>query len=273
MKRYRIISMDLDSRPSMLAMEIRDWWEDKVKEQHRINKERIKRGLLHEYGHDAAELKLQNFVDLGPKPLSILAFHNKFLEQIRRAFIMGAYYPALTATCSLGERILNHLLHALREDFKHTPEYKRVYRKDSFDDWKEATDTLDSWGVLLPDVTCAFRELETIRHRSIHFTPLVDTDDRNLALEAISKLSTIIDRQFGAFGNQPWFIPGIRGASYLKKEAENLPFIRRIYIPNCFLVGPLHRLELVGNRIKLYDDNDYEDREISDDEFRILIEG
>jgi len=274
MKRYRVINMDLDSRAAFLVMEIRNEWEERVKEQHRVNKERIRKGLLYEYGSASADMKLKNFIDLGSKPLSILAFHNRFLDQVRRAFVVGSYYPALTAACALGERILNHLIRILREDFKSTAEYKRVYRKDSFDDWDEAIDTLESWGVLLPEVTKTFRELKTVRHRSIHFDPAVDTDDRNLALDAIGKLNIIISKQFGRFGNQPWFIPEIRGASYIRKEAESIPFIKRIYIPNCHLVGPLHRLEPVGESVttvKVIDDNDYEDREISDDEFCGLL--
>jgi len=266
--------MDFDSRAALLAREISDDWEQQVKEQHRVSIERIKKGLLYEYGSAAADIKVKNFIDLGSKPLSILAFHNRFLEQIRRAFVVGSYYPALTAACALGERILNHLIRILREDFKSTPEYKRVRRKDSFDDWDKAISVLESWGVLLPEVTQTYRELRTLRHRSIHFDPAVDTDDRSLALKAIRKLSTIIGRQFGSFGNQPWFIPGIRGASYIKKEAEEWPFVKRVYIPNSHLVGPLHKLGPVNGRIDLvhvYDDNDYEDREISDDEFRSLL--
>jgi hypothetical protein len=116
--------------------------------------------------------------------------------------------------------------------------------------------------------------LKNIRHRSIHFNTDVDTDDRVLALSAISKLTSIISRQFGSFGNQPWFIPGIKGASYIKKEAEEWPFVKRVYIPNSHLVGPLHKLGPVNGRMDLihvYDDNNYENREISDDEFRSLL--
>jgi hypothetical protein len=115
--------MDFDSRAASLTMEIRDDWEEGVKEQHLANQENIKRGLLYEYGAHAADMKLKNFIDLSTKPMSVLAFHNKFLDQTRRAFIVGSYYPSLTAACSLGERILNHLIRILREDFKSTSEY------------------------------------------------------------------------------------------------------------------------------------------------------
>ena len=61
------------------------------------------------YGAFDAQTKAQNLKDMGNAPFSILAFHNKFLHQIRDSFILGAYYPALTGACALGERILNHL--------------------------------------------------------------------------------------------------------------------------------------------------------------------
>jgi hypothetical protein len=56
-----------------------------------IQKEAIQQQLLQEYGVYAAETKLQNFIILDSKPLSIVAFHNKFLNQIRVSFVMGAY--------------------------------------------------------------------------------------------------------------------------------------------------------------------------------------
>lgn len=163
-------------------------------------------------------------------------------------------------------------MRTLRDDFRHTSEYKKVHRKDSFDNWEVPIKTLESWRVLLDEVVSAFRDLKELRQRSIHFDPSVDSNDRALALEAIGKLSNIIDRQFGAFANQPWFIPGIPGASYLKKEAENEPFIKRIYIPKCALVGPHHKLSFDEGWFQVHDDYPYEDREISDEQFRILLD-
>lgn len=275
MKRYRVLGLDFDSSATILAMEIREEWDEKIKEQHRRNREDVKQELLRLYGSHAAEQKLQNLIDIGAKPLSILAFHNKFFEQIRRAFIIGSYYPALTAACALGERILNHLILILRNDFRNTPKYKEVYRKNSFDKWEIAIDFLESWQVLLPGVVETFRELAKLRHRSIHFNPAVDRDDRPLALQAIKCLNKIIGMQFGwpfsGFGSQPWFIPGIRGESYIKKDFENEPFIKHIYLPNCHLVGPRNTPDIVGNRFVVHDDYEYKDIAISDEQFRDIL--
>lgn len=268
MKRFRVFQFDLDTRVRTLTDEIQDHWEERVKEQHRRNREQTVQELFQQFGAYAAERKRQNFIDLGPKPFSILAFHNRFLEQIRVAFIMGAYYPALTGACALGERILNQLILSLREDFKATAAYKRVYNKESFDNWDLAINTLEAWDVLLPEAAKEFRALRDRRNDAIHFRPEVDQTDRDLALASIKSLGSIIGTQFGALGRQPWFLAGVPGEIYIKKDWESRPFIRKVYLPNCKAVGPRHRVESInpwGIR-----DEDYDEHEITDDEFCLL---
>jgi hypothetical protein len=136
MKRYRVITIDYDTRAYLFSQKIEEGWEEKVKEVHRENKKQITKGLIESFGELHSDKKIKNFIELGNKPLSVLAFHNKFFEQIRIAFVMGAYYPALTGACALGERILNYLVLILRDDFRATPEYKKVYRKNQFDNWQ-----------------------------------------------------------------------------------------------------------------------------------------
>jgi hypothetical protein len=80
MKRFRVSAFDFDSRPLMLAMEIKDEWEEQVKALHRANKERVREDYLCEFGPRWSEQKLRNIVDLGPKPLSIIAFHLTFAQ-------------------------------------------------------------------------------------------------------------------------------------------------------------------------------------------------
>ncbi len=148
----------------------------------------------------------------------------------------------LTGACALGERILNHLIIALRNEFRSTQQYKRVHRKDSFDDWSLAIDILAEWEVLLPAAEEAFRELERKRNEAIHFRPETDQDVRQLALDAIGCLQRIIVAQFSGFGTQPWFITGIPGEIYIKKDWEVRPFVRAVYLRNGLLVGPHHRI-------------------------------
>lgn len=265
--------MDFDSRAMMLTQEIREDWEPTVKELHHQNRRQIQESLIHAFGASNYKGKRQNYIDLGTKPFSIMAFHNAFFEQVRLAFVTGAYYPALTGACALGERILNHLILNLRDDFRATPEYKQVYRKDSFDQWDVPINALESWGVLLPDVAVTFRELKETRNKSIHFRPEVDSNDRQLALDAIKLLSDIIGKQFSAFGPQPWFIKDIPGEIYIRKDKEADPFIRVVYLPNCLKVGYKHEVIAVLPRMTIKDDFAYEDRDITDEEFCSLRKG
>ena len=156
--------------------------------------------------------------------------------------MIGSYYPALTGCCSLGVRILNHLVRDLRDDFKSTPVYKTVYDKSSFDNWGKAIDVLEKWGIFNEAVCRDFRELETKRNRAIHFQPEVDHSSRDLALEAILLLGAIIDAQFGVFSKQPWMMQGTPTDVYVSGAAETQPFVARVVIPVAMHVGPKHTL-------------------------------
>lgn len=271
MKRYRILAYDFDARAHLLREEIQESWEEPVKEQWKTNKRRIREGLFAQYGVIDGYRKVDDFIDIGGLPISIIAFHNRFLRQILDAFVQGSYYPALTAACALGERILNQLVLHLRDDYTHMPEYRKLYRKSSFDNWDLVIDALENWGVLLPDVVKAFRELKDLRNHAIHFNPETDNNDRQLALDACRKLIGIVGGQFSGFGSQPWFISGAKGGAYIKREAESWPFIKRIVLPNCQLVGPYHRLENGKNGWVVVDEHAYEERDITDEEFVGLL--
>lgn len=269
MKRYRISSFDFDSRPIMLN-NIKDDWDDNVKEQHIQNQKKIIEDLKIEYGEFNFQTKLNNFIELKQKPFSISAFHNKFLQQIRNAYVIGSYYPALISACSLGERILNHLILLLRDYYKETEEYKKIFRKNSFDNWKLAIDTLESWKILLPEAIEKFRELHEKRNFAVHFNPETDYNDKKMALDAIHLIQDIVTIQFSAFGaEKPWilFIPG---EVYIKKEWENNPFVKNIFIPNALLVGSKHKIESLIPKIIVNDNFEYEELEITDEEFSRL---
>ena len=268
MKRYRIFSFDFDSRAHGLDS-APDEWDDKAKEMHEENRKRAFEGLKYEFGELSLDEKIKNFVELKFKPFSVLSFHNKFLEQVRNAFVIGSYYPALTGACALGERILNHLMLTFREYHKASPEYKKVYRKDSFDSWTLTIDTLLSWEILLPEPGDKFRALSEKRNSSIHFNPETDHNDRELALEAIHLLQEIVAGQFAAFGNLPWLFI-VPGECYIKKEWETTPFVQHIYLPNCALVGPKHEIQTMIPKTVVNDQFEYEDRDVTDEEYAEL---
>jgi hypothetical protein len=177
---------DFDSRAISLREPGDDWSKDVV-DNHNENRERTIEDLRQEFGSQNLERKTSDLTALGPAPWSIVAHHNAFFRQIRNTFVAGNYYPALTAACALGERILNHLIIDLRDHFRSSPRYREVYRKESFDDWARCTEILTEWKVLEPGVKSDFEQLMKLRHRSIHFNQKTYETLRDDSLEACRK--------------------------------------------------------------------------------------
>jgi hypothetical protein len=268
MKRYRVVAMDFDTRATVLAIEVKDDWSPEARAQMLGNQAAIRAELAATYGPREFAGKLENLLAIGAEPFSLIAFHNRFFQQARNAFVIGSYYPALTGVCALGERVLNHLVLTLRDDHSDTADYRRVYRKDSFDNWDLAIDVLSTWGALLPATVEQFRRLRDLRHRTLHFNPATDREARPEALAAVLLFQEIISTQFAAFGSHPWFIPNDIGLSLVRKDAVKMPFVQRVVLPSCALVGPAHDLRAVpGGGWEVLDDGVYADEEITDEEF------
>lgn len=258
---------DFDTRALTLGMEIEDTWEPEVKRLHEQNKVDARASMAREFGEHVLDAKIANFLAIDTKPFSILAHHNRLFHQIRQSFVMGAFYPALVGACTLGERILNHLVIDLRAFYRATPEYRRVYRQNSFDDWRVPIDVLEAWEVLLPAAAAEFRALMPLRNRSIHFNLGTYATLREDALAAILHMRTIIDQQFGTFALRPWFIEGTLGHVFIRKAYETHPFIRTYFLPHCPLVGPLFAMRHGQRGWEFFDVEDYGDGEWSDEEF------
>jgi hypothetical protein len=265
MKRYRIFGFDFDARALQLIPE-QESWEEEIKKKHQETKQKIVNQLEAQYGLISNDVKIYNFIELGAKPFSILAFHNQFLRQIRDAFIMGGYYPALTGACALGERILNHLILQLRDFYKDREEYKKVYKQKSFDNWMLVIKTLEKWNVLLTEVAQDFEELYEIRNYSLHFNLEVENDVRSKSLTAVQLLQKIIGNQFSGAGKQPWLFVS-EGEIYIKKEWENHPFIEIVYIPNCRYLGFKHEIKGKYPKFEINDEFEYSNQLLTDAEY------
>lgn len=227
----------------MLAMVIDPAWEEGVKENWASNQAKIRQELGVEFGQVDLDRKIERLIELDAEPFSLVAYHNTFLRECRDAYVHGSYYPALTGAGALGERILNHLVLALRDDFKASAHYKKVYDKESFDNWDFAIEILQDWEVFDDDAAAAFNDLKQRRNAAIHFNPATDHNARALALEAILSLQHAIEAQFG-IGGQRWFIPGA-AHTFVRVGAEGWPFVKRVVLvsPSVALAGPLAKLE------------------------------
>lgn len=267
-RRYVTLSQDFDLRARTLEVEIPESWEEQTKALWSQNQERIREGLKHEFGEAYSAQKEANFVAIGPLSMSVVAHHNALHRQVRSAFVIGSYYPALVGACALGERILNHLMLDLRPFFSHTPQFRTVWKKKSFDKWGDAIDALEAWNVLLPEAVTRFRALGQLRNQSIHFNPETYGRLREDALAAVVDIREIIDQQFSTFAVRPWFIDGSLGACFIRKDAETDPFVRTYFLPNCLFVGPHYIFRDKDGNLAAYDEADYGPGEVTDDEFQ-----
>lgn len=55
-------------------------------------------------------------------------------------------------------------------------------------------------------------------------------------------LQRLVEALFAPMGGPPLFIDGVIGASFLARGSEDLPLVRRYYLPNAVLVSPTYKL-------------------------------
>jgi hypothetical protein len=260
-------AMNFDTRPRTLSDEIRPDWDESVKEAHRQNYANLIASLSVELGPVDFLRKLHDFKTIGVLPFSIVAHHNVFYDQIRKSFVQGYYYPALTSACSLEERILNHLVLDLRDNFADRKTYSKIANLSSIQSWQIAINVLVDWNVLLPDAASAFRKLEGLRQRSLHFSESTYQTLRDDAVRAIGLLSKIIEAQFPAAGTQSWFVRGTKGASFISAPWQDDPFVKKYYLPLCPLVSIHYVYSFENGKWLLFDFKECGDEAISDEEF------
>jgi hypothetical protein len=257
-RRFLPDAVSFDARPTLLATVIEDDWEPHIKAQWATNQANVREWLIHEFGAASYEQKIQNFIELGTAPWSVVALHNVYLKQVRDAFVAMHYYPALLGACGLGERILNQLVLTLRDDYKENPATRHVANKKALDDWKRCVRTLQAWGVFDDETARDYLSLMAMRHAAVHYRSELDSGDaREAALEAVTQLCRLVERIFLPMGNSPHYFSGPIGRSYVRLEAEAKPFVRHFILPACVLVSPVFRFVSNGATLDVYDDPDY----------------
>ncbi len=225
---------------------IQDDWEERIKTQWLDMKRRIREEVIHQFGAEDCENKIEDFSAIGPQPWSVAAGHNQNLRAARKAFVAGAYYPALVATTALGERILNQVILELRDFFPQHPATKRVAAKSAFDNWTVMIRVLRAWDVLPQDVADNLERLRRLRNDVVHYNlPTLDAAARDEALEALQLLQASIERLFHPDPTRH-LIPGIDGCEFFRLDAETEPFVQRFFLPASVLVSPEHEWAYVG---------------------------
>src|SRR5205823_4301416 len=110
------------------------------------------------YGIEDFDAKFRRWKNIAYPTLGIIDEYPKKIEQIINSYTMDYVYPAVTSACCLAERILNRLVLRCRAHFKAHPEYKKIYRKDSFDDWGVMLNVIEQWQLIPPKAIELFRD-------------------------------------------------------------------------------------------------------------------
>ncbi len=270
-RRYMAFAVSFDTRAHILTTTIEDDWEPNVQDQWRRNREGVRQGLIHEFGNDDHERKITDFGALGPAPWSVVALHNEFTMQVRKAFVAGAYYPALVASGAVGERLLNQLVVRLRAEYADHPATVEVAEARSISNWRTCISTLAAWQVLDLAAVSKFNELNRLRNRAVHYGEHLDNSDaRQDALAAVQVVQDIVQHLFAPMGGPPTFSAGTSGHTFIARASEELPLVRRFYLPACVLVSPKFEMRPTGQGwFDVFDDETYQQEfpTLSDDEF------
>lgn len=230
-------------------------------------RQQIRQMLAAQYGPLHVNENFDRYMQLEVPDFCVVVEYHDFMRQIADAYVAGFDFPALTGACCLGERIFNMLLLGLRDFYKSTDAYKRLYRKETIDDWDQGIDALAEWGVISGDTLERYRELKKIRHASVHCRPIVKP--REQALSAVQHVLRITDALFGLRSDIFFWAPG---EPYIRSERERDPIVQKFFIPACARVGYKHRIDNENGRWVIRDATDYEDREVDDAEFCRLRE-
>ncbi|SPF69403.1 Protein of unknown function DUF86 [Propionibacterium ruminifibrarum] len=259
-RRFLPVNMTFDTRSHCLTVPLEEDCAPLIRAQWEENQAKIRESLIHDFGANNYRHKVQNFIDLGNAPWSIIALHSIYLEQIRDAFVAQCYYPALLGACGLGERILNQLVLTLRDEdkYKNCPATKYVKSKESINKWDKCIDALREWGIFDDETVRGYRALMKMRNTAIHYQSELDSGEaRETALTAIQQISSLIERIFQPIGESPYYFRGPKGRYYVRLESESNPFVKHFILPSCVLVSPVYRFIRNTSGFDVHDDPEY----------------
>lgn len=232
-RRYRLMSFYIDSRRGLLRS---------TSEHVRSHGEDLKKALYAELGPQNFEEKLNRWLQIDYPPIGLIDEYPERIAEIINAYSMGYWYPAVTSSCCLAERILNRLVLRCRDHFKAHDKYKQVYRKSSFDDWARMLDVIGSWHLIPDKAQSLFRELMPVRHQTIHYAEVYDFEA--VAPAVVNKLVAAVTETFGVM-NRPdiYLVFNVPGEVWVRSEAESLPFVKEFVLPHCYRAHAVHEID------------------------------
>lgn len=230
-RRYRLMNFFIDTTRNFFS-------NDLLKNDGDRYKEHLKSVL----GESDFEQKFERWLKIDYPPIGLIDEYPEKVQQIISAYSAGFYYPAVTASCCLAERILNRLIIKTRNHFKEDHHYKKIYRKESFDDWDRMLKIISDWQLISTRAIGLMDEIKPIRHQTIHYTEKYDF--KTIAPIVINKLISAITEIFGVMNRRDiYLVFDIPGEVWVRSEAEKLPFVKEFILPHCYYAHAVHEID------------------------------
>jgi hypothetical protein len=235
-RRYRLMNFYVNTVRNIISI-------PQLKAQADEHIEQLKSVL----GDHNFSVKLDRWRKIEYPPLGLIDEYPEKVEQIINTYCAGYFYPAVTSSCCLAERILNRLILRTRHHFKSHCHYKQVYRNQSFDNWDKMLNIISDWQLISKTAVSAMQELKPIRHQSIHYNETYDFE--SAAPVVINKLILAITEIFGVINRTDLYLMGVPGEFWVRSEAQTLPFVREFIIPHCYHAHAVHDFDFDNKRV------------------------
>ena len=121
---------------------------------------------------------------------------------------------------------------------------------------------MTEWGILNDGLAKQFKELLNLRNPAVHFGSLEDR--QNKSGQAVNGVYSVTSKMFGMESGH-FFI--CEGELYIPQDKIEEPLVREFIVPHCYLLEYKHRVENRDDKLKIVDDESYNDIQVSDEEF------
>jgi hypothetical protein len=223
---YRVLSFSLDTRVTIFNHKALD------KQQADLIS-----SFKKEWGELNFDAKLERYKKLNLSLIGIPGEYYDLLWGVISSYCCGLFYPAMTSCGALGERILNQLILKTRGYYKSSEHYKKIYRKQSFDQWDKVIVILKDWKVISNDIAELFTKLKVYRNDSIHYNDGYDFEKNSH--DALMYLAQIIDKLFNYTSRKDLFwVFDISGEIWVRNNVVNDPFVKEFVLPHCLHLTP-----------------------------------
>jgi hypothetical protein len=109
---------------------------------------------------------VERYFPVEPPPLRSMPDFDPIIEEIERAYVLGQFFSALSASVVTIERLLNTARMELHQHVAN--KIKELWNKGALNEWQGNIDALQRWGYLADDLAAELGQLFAVRCQYLH---------------------------------------------------------------------------------------------------------